>query len=106
MPLLVQRNCFLVLELGLDIVVGVRCLKVQGDGLACDYDDKDDDDDDDDNDDYDHRQKSSLEPLVVWRNYFLVLDLGIDIVNGARCFEVQGGGLACERLDEDMRSWR
>ena len=97
MPLLVQRNCFLVLEIGLDIVVGVRCLKVQGDGLA---------DDDDDDDDYDHRQKSSLEPLVVWRNYFLVLDLDLDIVNGDRCLDVQGDGLACEHLDEDFRPGR
>ena len=44
---------------------------------------------------YDHYQ-SSLEP----RNFFLVLELGLDIVNGARCLDVQGGGLAGERLDE------
>ena len=44
--------------------------------------------------------KSSLPPLLSWRNSFLVLDLGIDIVNGARCLDVQGDGLACEHLVE------
>ena len=59
MPLLVQRNSFLVLDLDLEIVDGVRCLKVQGGGLACDYDDEDDDDDDDDDDDHDHQPWTS-----------------------------------------------
>ena len=52
---------------------------------------------------YDHYQ-SSLEPLLVRRNYFLVLDLGLDNVNGVRCLGVQGGGLACERVDEDLHA--
>ena len=29
-------------------------------------------------------------PLLVRRNSFLVLDLGLDIVNGVRCLDVQG----------------
>ena len=33
-PLLVRRDAFLVLDLGLDIVNGVRCLGVPGDGRA------------------------------------------------------------------------
>ena len=36
------------------------------------------------------------------RNSFLVLDLGIDNVNGARCLDVQGHCLACEHLDEGL----
>ena len=76
------------------------------DGDYDDDEDEDEDNDDDDDDYYDHRQKSSLPPLLVWRNSFLDLDLGIDIVNGARCIDVQGDGLACEHLDEDLRSWR
>ena len=57
---LVQRNSFLVLELGFDIVNGVRHLNVQVDGLACehldegflggDFDDDDDDEDEDEDD--------------------------------------------------------
>ena len=39
-------------------------------------------------------------PLLSRKNSFLVLELGLDILNGARCLDVQGGGLACERLDE------
>ena len=46
----------------------------------------------------------SLEPLLVRRHSFLVLDLGLDIVNGARCLKVHGDGLVCERLVEDLRS--
>ena len=45
--------------------------------------------------------KSSSVELLIWRNSFLVLDLGIDIVDGVRCLDVQCGGLACEHL----RSW-
>jgi hypothetical protein len=43
--------------------------------------------------------------LLIWRNSFLVLDLGIDNVDGVRCLDVQVHGLACEHLDEDLRSW-
>ena len=44
--------------------------------------------------------KSSSVELLIWRNSLLVLDLGIDIVDGARCLDVQGDGLVCEHLDE------
>ena len=61
MPLLDRRNSFLVLDLGIDIVDGVRCLDVQVDGLACehlgkdlllggDIDDEDEDEDEDEDD--------------------------------------------------------
>ena len=40
--------------------------------------------------------------LLVWMNSFLVLDLGLDIVYGVRCLDVQGGGLACGCLDEHL----
>ena len=54
---LVQRKSFLVLELGFDIVNGVRHLNVQVDGLACEHLDEDvlggDFDDDDDKNDKD-----------------------------------------------------
>ena len=46
--------------------------------------------------------KSSLEPLLVRKNSFLDLHLGIDIVNGARCINVQVDGLACEHLGKDL----
>ena len=33
--LLIRRDSFLVLDLGLDIVNGIRGLNIKGDGLAC-----------------------------------------------------------------------
>ena len=50
--------------------------------------------------------KSSFEALLVRRISLLVLDLGLDAVDCARCLDVQGDGFACERLDEDLRAWR
>ena len=37
--------------------------------------------------------------LMVCRNSFLFLDLGLDIVDSIGCLNVQGDGLACRHLD-------
>ena len=42
------------------------------------------------------------QPLLVWRNSFLVLDLGLDIVNGVGRLDVQSDGLDSEYFDEDL----
>jgi len=42
--------------------------------------------------------------LLVWRNAFLVLDLGFDVLNGVGGFDVQGDGLSSEGLDEDLHA--
>ena len=45
---------------------------------------------------------SKDQPLLVWGNSLLVLDLGLDILNGVRWLNLQGDGLASEGLDKDL----
>ena len=42
------------------------------------------------------------EALLVGRDALLVLDLGLHVVNRVRWLDLEGDGLACERLDEDL----
>merc|ERR1712213_171609 len=83
--LLVWGNAFLVLDLGLDILNGVRRLDLQGDGLASESLNKD-------------------QSLLIRGNSFLILDLGLDILNGVRRFNLKGDGLASESLDKDLHT--
>merc|ERR1712174_1119 len=102
----------LLLDLGLDILNGVRWLNLQGDGLACEGLDKDLHS----SSQSEHKMKSALlldvvvrkgpsilkllsskdQPLLVWGNSLLVLDLGLDILNGVRWLNLQSDGLASE----------
>merc|ERR1712115_719992 len=116
--LLVWGNSLLVLDLGLDILNRVRWLHLQGDGLASEGLDKDLHT----SSQSEHKMKSALlldvvvregssilkllsskdQPLLVWGNSLLVLDLGLDILNGVRWLNLQGDGLASEGLDKDL----
>ena len=40
--------------------------------------------------------------LLIWRNTFLVLDFGFDILNGVRGFNFKGDGLASQSFDENL----
>merc|ERR1712024_427810 len=111
-PLLIWGNSLLVLDLGLDILNGVRWLDLQSDGLASEGLDKDLHS----SSQSEHKMKSALlldvvirkgpsilklfsskdQPLLVWGNSLLVLDLGLDILNGVRWLHLQGDGLASE----------
>ena len=42
------------------------------------------------------------ETLLVGRDALLVLDLGLDVVNGVRGLDVESDGLARQGLDEDL----
>ena len=42
------------------------------------------------------------QPLLVRRDPFLVLDLGLHILDGVRGLDLEGDGLAREGLDEDL----
>jgi hypothetical protein len=42
--------------------------------------------------------------LLIWRNSLLVLDLGLDVVNGVRRFHLEGDGLTGQGLDETIVS--
>merc|ERR1711980_7161 len=44
------------------------------------------------------------QPLLVRGNAFLVLDLGLDILNCVTGLNLQGDGLASEGLDEDLHA--
>merc|ERR1711935_678447 len=47
---------------------------------------------------------SEDETLLIWGDSFLVLDLGLHGVNGVSALDLEGDGLAGERLDEDLHS--
>ena len=116
--LLIWWNSFLVLDLGLDVVNGVRSLDFQRDGLAGEGLDEDL-----------HastktenqvqgrflldvvvRQSAAIlqllssedQALLIWRDAFLVLDLGLDVVDGVRSLDFQRDGLSSQSLDEDL----
>jgi len=45
---------------------------------------------------------SEDESLLVWRNSFLILDLGLDIFDSVGSLDLKGDGLTREGLDEDL----
>merc|ERR1711915_399882 len=119
-PLLVWGNSLLVLDLGFDILNGVRWLNLQGDSLASEGLDKDLHS----SSQSEHQMKGAFfldvvvregssilkllaskdEPLLVWGNSLLVLDLGFDILNGVRWLNLKSDSLASEGLDKDLHS--
>merc|ERR1719433_669374 len=119
-PLLVWRNAFLVLDLGLDVLNGVRWLNLKCNGLASQGLDKDlHTSSQSENQmqgafllDVVVREGSSIlkllsskdQPLLVWWDSFLVLDLGLDILNGVRWLNLESDGLASQGLDEDLHT--
>jgi len=47
---------------------------------------------------------SEDESLLIGRNAFLILDLGLDIFDGVRRLNIKSDGLASEGLDEDLHT--
>merc|ERR1711974_583542 len=47
---------------------------------------------------------SEDQPLLIWGDSLLVLDLGLDVLNGVGWFNLQGDGLTGEGLDEDLHA--
>jgi len=47
---------------------------------------------------------SEDETLLVWGNSLLVLDLGLDVLNGVAGLDLKGDGLASERLHKDLHA--
>merc|ERR1712020_17226 len=114
-PLLVWGNALLVLDLGLDVLNAVRRLDLEGEGLAEDLHTSPESE---------HKVKGRLlldvvvrespsilellsskdQPLLVWGNAFLVLDLGLAVLNAVRGLDLEGDGLASESLDEDLHT--
>merc|ERR1719150_1333341 len=118
--LLIWGNSFLVLDLGLDILNGVRGLNLKSDGLASESLDKDLHASAKSQDKMESRflldvvvrEGSSVlqlfsskdETLLIWGNSFLILDLGLDILNGVRRLNFKSDGLASEGLDKDLHA--
>jgi len=44
------------------------------------------------------------ETLLIWRDTFFVLDLGLDGLDGVSAFDIEGDGLASKSLDEDLHT--
>ncbi|KFV69466.1 hypothetical protein N307_07332, partial [Dryobates pubescens] len=119
-PLLIWGNAFLVLDLGLHILNGVTGLHLQGDGLACEGLHKDLHAPSQTQ----HKVESGLlldvvvregatifqllaskdQPLLIWGNAFLVLDLGLHIFNGVTGLHLQSDGLASQGLHKDLHA--
>merc|ERR1719186_994001 len=120
MPLLVGRNPLLVLDLGLDILYRVGWFHLQGDGLAGQSLDEDLHTTPKPEDEVEGRflldvvigQSSAVfqllpsenEPLLVWRNPLLVLDLSLNVLDRVRWLHLQGDCLASQGLHEDLHS--
>merc|ERR1712083_502024 len=44
------------------------------------------------------------QPLLIWGNALLVLNFGLDVLNGVRRLNLEGDGLAGQGLDENLHS--
>ena len=116
--LLVGRDAFLVLNLGLDVLDRVGRLDIEGNGLASEglHEDLHS------SAKTKHEMESGLlldvvirkgaavlelfagedEPLLVGRDSLLVLDLGFDVLDRVRGLDVEGNGFSREGFDEDL----
>merc|ERR1711950_28133 len=99
-PLLIWGDSLLVLDLGLDVLDGVRGLHLEGDGLAS----QGLDEDLHTSPESEHKMEGALlldvvvgesssvlqllagedQPLLIWGDSLLVLDLGLDVLDGVR----------------------
>jgi len=118
--LLIGRDALLVLNLGLDVVDGVRRLDFEGDGLSGESLHEDLHTTSKSEDEMKSRllldvviRESSAvfelltsedESLLIGRDSFLVLDLGLDVVDGVRWLDLEGNSLTGEGLDEDLHT--
>ena len=114
--LLVGRDALLVLDLRLDVLDRVAGLDVQGDGLAGEGLHEDLHAASQAKDEMERGLLLDVvvgegaavfellaredEALLVGRDAFLVLDLGLDVLDGVAWLDVEGDGLSCEGLDE------
>jgi len=115
---LIRRNSFLVLDLGLDVLDGVRALDLEGDGLAGESLDENLHTATETEDEMERgflldvviRKGSAVfellssknETLLVGWNTLLVLDLGLDVVNSVRGLDLESNGLSSKGLHENL----
>ena len=118
--LLIRWDSLLVLDLGLDVLNGVRWLNLEGDGLSSEGLDEDLHTSSKSEDEMEGgllldvvvgEGSSILElltgedkSLLIRWDSLLVLDLGLDVLNGVRWLNLEGDGLSSEGLDEDLHT--
>merc|ERR1711943_2059 len=118
--LLVWGDSFLILNLGLDVLNGVGLLDIEGDSLTSEGLDEDLHTTSESEDEMEggllldvvigegsavlELLSSEDESLLIWRNTFFVLDLGLDVLNGVCGLDIEGDGLTSEGLDEDLHT--
>ena len=116
--LLVGRDTLLVLDLGLDVLDGVRWLDIKGDGLAGEGLDEDLHTSSKSEDEVEggllldvvvgkgssvfELLTSEDESLLVGRDTLLVLDLGLDVLDRVRWFDVESDSFSGECLYENL----
>merc|ERR1711990_145 len=119
-PLLIWGDSLLVLDLSLDVLNGVRGLDLEGDGLAS----QGLDEDLHASPESEHEMEGALlldvvvgegssilqllasedQPLLIWGDSLLVLDLSLDVLNGVGRLDLEGDSLASQGLDEDLHT--
>jgi len=118
--LLIWWNTFLVLNLSLDIFNGVSWFDIEGDGLTSEGLDEDLHTTSESENEMEGRllldvvvlESSAVlkllasedESLLVWGNTFLVLNLGLDSLNGVSLLNLKGDSLSSESLNEDLHT--
>ena len=116
--LLIWGNTFLVLDLGFDVLDRVGGLDIKGDGLTSEGLDEDLHTSSKSKDqvkgglllDVVVGESSSIlkllsgedESLLIWWDSLLVLDLGLDVLNGVVGLDLEGPGLSGQGLHEDL----
>merc|ERR1712110_833822 len=119
-PLLIWRNAFLVLDLSLDVLDAIRWFDLESDGLASQGLDEDLHTSSQSENEMESafllevvvRKSSSIlellssedQPLLIWGDSLLVLDLSLDVLNAVGRLNLQSDGLASQGLDEDLHT--
>jgi len=118
--LLIGWDTFLVLDLGLDVLNGVSWLDIEGDGLSSEGLDEDLHTTSESEDEMEGGffldvvvgEGSSIlkllssedESLLIGWDTFLVLDLGLDVLDGVCWLNIKSDGLSSQGLDEDLHT--
>merc|ERR1712180_513939 len=119
-PLLVWRDSFLILDLSLYVPNGVRRLNLEGDSLTGQslHEDLHT------SSEPENKMECGLlldvvvrecpailqlfaskdQPLLVWRDAFLILDLRLDVLDSVRWLNFESDGLSSQRLHEDLHT--
>jgi len=116
--LLIGWDSLLVLNLGLDVLNSVCWLDIKSDGLTSESLDEDLHTSSKSEDQVEsglfldvvvgegsavlELLTSEDESLLIWWDTFLVLDLSLDVLNGVSWLNIQGNGLSCKGLDENL----